>query len=115
MKNLKRFLLLAACLAFAAFAPRAHADDYSYFYDTLQPYGDWVQVEGYGYCWHPNNVDEGWAPYTDGYWAYTDEGWTWVSYEDFGGITYHYGRWTPIEDNGWCWVPDYEWAPAWVS
>ena len=88
---------------------------YDYFYDTLQPYGDWVQVSGYGYCWHPSGVDENWAPYTDGYWAYTDDGWTWVSYEDFGGITYHYGRWTRVEDEGWVWVPGTEWAPAWVS
>ena len=38
-----------------------------------------------------------------------------MSYEDFGGIVYHYGRWVKVEDEGWCWKPDYEWAPAWVS
>jgi hypothetical protein len=38
-----------------------------------------------------------------------------VSYEDWGGITYHYGRWTNLEDEGWCWVPGTEWGPAWVS
>ena len=31
------------------------------------------------------------------------------------GIVYHYGRWTKVEDEGWCWIPDYEWGPAWVS
>ncbi len=89
---------------------------FDYFYDNLQPYGQWIQVEGYGYCWQPNaGQDPNWQPYTDGYWAYTDAGWTWVSYEDFGWITYHYGRWTRVEDAGWVWVPDYQWAPAWVS
>jgi hypothetical protein len=60
-------------------------------------------------------VDDEWAPYTDGYWAYTDAGWTWVSYEDWGGICYHYGRWARLAGLGWCWTPDYEWGPAWVS
>ena len=55
------------------------------------------------------------APYSDGYWAYTDAGWTWVSYEDWGGITYHYGRWVHVRDEGWVWVPEYQWGPAWVS
>jgi hypothetical protein len=56
-----------------------------------------------------------WRPYSDGYWAYTDQGWTWVSYEDFGWATYHYGRWVRLRDRGWFWVPGYTWAPAWVS
>ena len=60
-------------------------------------------------------MDENWAPYTDGYWAYTDSGWTWVSYEDYGGVVYHYGRWTRLPGEGWVWVPGETWAPAWVS
>src|SRR5262249_59564660 len=56
-------------------------------------------------------------PYSDGYWAYTDYGWTWVSYEDFGWATYHYGRWANLDDYGWVWFPgeDLDWGPAWVS
>ena len=88
---------------------------FDYFYDQLEPMGEWVEVDGYGYVWHPNGVDAEWAPYTDGYWSYTDAGWTWVSYEDWGAICYHYGRWLWLEDYGWCWVPGYEWGPAWVS
>jgi hypothetical protein len=88
---------------------------FDFFYDSLRPYGEWIQVADYGLCWKPNDVAADWAPYTDGYWAYTDGGWTWVSYEDFGGIVYHYGRWTNVEDEGWCWVPDYDWGPAWVA
>lgn len=94
----------------------AKADvDFSYFYDNLSPYGEWVDVSPYGYCWRPTVTDPNWRPYTDGYWAFTDAGWTWVSYEDFGAITYHYGRWVRLEDAGWIWHPGYEWGPAWVS
>ncbi|MDQ6765683.1 MAG: hypothetical protein M3Z22_06240, partial [Verrucomicrobiota bacterium] len=71
----------------------------------------------YGYCWQPSIAvsDRHWRPYSDGYWAYTDVGWTWVSYEDFGWATYHYGRWARLRDHGWVWVPGREWGPAWVS
>jgi hypothetical protein len=118
MKIPKIFLLLlGALLASGAMTPpRAHAQvSVNFFYDSLDPYGEWVSDPDYGYCWHPTNVDENWAPYTDGYWAYTDGGWTWVSYEDYGGVVYHYGRWTRLPGEGWVWVPGYTWAPAWVS
>lgn len=112
-------LLLAAALVCGTLFPRtAKADpevSFDFFYDSLDPYGDWIELPDYGYCWRPSNVDEDWAPYTDGYWANTDAGWTWVSYEDWGGITYHYGRWARVPGEGWVWVPDYDWAPAWVS
>lgn len=114
-----KHLALALTALVLGFAPRAaRADEevsFQFFYDTLSPLGEWVQVGDYGDCWRPNDVDEDWAPYTDGYWSYTDAGWTWVSYEDWGGITYHYGRWVRTDEVGWCWVPDYEWGPAWVS
>lgn len=85
-----------------------------FFYDALDPYGDWVQVEGRGYCWRPR-VDRGWRPYTDGGWVSTDYGWTWRSNEPFGWAVYHYGRWTRAPRLGWIWVPGTEWGPAWVS
>src|SRR5260221_3644211 len=114
----KSLLLLAFAALLAVAAPRparAAEVSFDFFYHSLSPYGEWIQVGDYGYCWRPGGVDEDWAPYADGYWAYTDAGWTWVSYEEFGGIVYHYGRWVKVEDVGWCWVPDYEWGPAWVS
>jgi NACalpha-BTF3-like transcription factor len=117
MKTPKAFLFIfAALLAFGAIvSPRARAQvSVDFFYDNLSQYGEWVDCQ-YGYCWHPTNVAPDWAPYTDGYWAYTDQGWTWVSYEDYGGIVYHYGRWVNLEDEGWVWVPGTQWAPAWVS
>ena len=117
--NTPRFfvLLLAAFLALLTPRPaQAQAEvSFDFFYDSLAPHGEWIEVADYGNAWRPTAVDEDWAPYTDGYWAFTDAGWTWVSYEEFGGIVYHYGRWMRVEDEGWCWVPDYEWAPAWVS
>lgn len=101
-------------------APRAQAEtevSLNFFYDNLSSQGNWIEVADYGYCFQPNvavgNAD--WRPYSDGYWAYTDVGWTWVSYEDFGWATYHYGRWSNLADYGWVWVPGYEWGPAWVS
>src|SRR4051812_962389 len=110
------FALAAACGGLIPSTARAQDEvSFDFFYDSLRPYGDWVEVADYGLCWKPASVNEEWAPYTDGYWSYTDGGWTWVSYEDFGGIVYHYGRWTEVADEGWCWVPDYDWGPAWVS
>ena len=88
-----------------------------FFYDNLESDGSWVELADYGYCWQPSVVvsNSKWRPYSDGYWAYTDVGWTWVSYEDFGWATYHYGRWVRLRDRGWFWVPGREWGPAWVS
>lgn len=86
------------------------------FYDALDPLGDWVEVEGYGYCWRPRAAARfDWRPYTDGRWIFSEYGWTWESNESFGWATYHYGRWTRIRRLGWIWVPGTEWAPAWVS
>ena len=100
------------------FAPQAKSQDVSIdlFYNNLNG-GSWIEVGDYGYCWQPDVAvsDPSWRPYADGYWAYTDLGWTWVSYEDYGWATYHYGRWVRLADYGWVWKPGYEWAPAWVS
>jgi hypothetical protein len=88
-----------------------------FFYDNLGSDGSWVEVADYGYCWQPSvaGSNSSWRPYSDGYWAYTEVGWTWVSNEDFGWATYHYGRWARLRDRGWFWVPGREWGPAWVS
>jgi len=87
-----------------------------FFYDALDPQGDWVELDRYGYCWQPTLAkNPGWRPYVDGHWVYTNYGWTWVSQEPFGWATYHYGRWTRVRGLGWVWVPGSEWAPAWVA
>ncbi len=100
--------------------PQARGADVSidFFYNNLSG-GNWIEVADYGYGWQPDVAanDPNWRPYADGYWAYTDEGWTWVSYEDFGWATYHYGRWARLANTGWIWFPgsDLDWGPAWVS
>jgi hypothetical protein len=118
---MKRILLALAVLALLIPAGRqaeAGTDiSVDFFYDNLSDGGNWVEVGDYGYCWQPSVAvsNTGWRPYSDGYWAYTDVGWTWVSYEDFGWATYHYGRWLRLRGRGWVWVPGREWGPAWVS
>ena len=84
------------------------------FQRQLAPYGNWVEVPGYGPCWQPS-VPVGWRPYYDGgHWLYTDNGWYWQSEYPWGDIAFHYGRWTFNGNYGWLWVPGYEYAPAWV-
>ena len=120
LSNMKRIFFALAMLALVLPAlPQARADvSIDFFYDNISG-GNWIDVEGYGYGWQPDVAvsDPNWRPYADGYWAYTDVGWTWVSYEDFGWATYHYGRWANMADYGWVWFPgsDLEWGPAWVS
>jgi hypothetical protein len=114
------FALAIGALALPLTAQPARSADVSidFFYDNLSG-GNWLELGDYGYCWQPDVTvrDPDWRPYTDGYWAYTDLGWTWISYEDFGWATYHYGRWIRLADYGWVWVPgsDLDWGPAWVS
>jgi hypothetical protein len=118
---MKKILIALVMFGFGVSAlQQARGDDVSVdvFYDNLSG-GNWIEVEGYGYGWQPHLAvnDQNWRPYADGYWAYTDDGWTWVSYEDFGWATYHYGRWANLTDYGWVWFPgsDLDWGPAWVS
>ncbi len=89
-----------------------------YFYDTLAPYGAWVDVEGYGRCWRPTVMvaSAGWQPYCDhGHWVYTDDGWYWMSDYSWGWAPFHYGRWFRDARFGWCWYPDTVWGPSWVT
>ncbi|MEY2575632.1 MAG: hypothetical protein QOF80_1119 [Verrucomicrobiota bacterium] len=118
---MKRLLLAVAMLAlvFPALRQAEARTDISidFFYDNIGDDGNWIEAGEYGYCWQPNVAvsNTSWRPYSDGYWAYTDVGWTWVSYEDFGWATYHYGRWARLKGHGWVWAPGREWGPAWVS
>lgn len=118
---MKRLFRAGAILALAFLAIQrveARTDvSIEFFYDNLRDGGNWIEVGDYGYCWQPSVAasNSRWRPYSDGYWAYTDLGWTWISYEDFGWATYHYGRWIRLRARGWVWVPGREWGPAWVS
>jgi hypothetical protein len=114
----KLLSVFATTALLLSFVPQAKSQDVSvnFFYNNLNG-GSWIEVGNYGYCWQPDIAvnDPTWRPYADGYWAYTDDGWTWISYEDFGWATYHYGRWVKLAGYGWIWKPGYEWGPAWVS
>jgi hypothetical protein len=91
---------------------------YPEFYDSLAPYGTWVNVDGYGACWRPTAVvvNPGWQPYFDcGHWAYTDCGWYWMSDYSWGWAPFHYGRWFHHSHWGWCWAPGTVWGPSWVA
>jgi hypothetical protein len=91
---------------------------YSYFYPTLAPYGSWVLVSGYGWCWQPtiSITHEGWRPYCHGgRWLYSDCGWYWDSDYSWGWAPFHYGRWFCPPGHSWVWAPDYTWGPSWVT
>lgn len=115
----KTFVLLLALGAISLLrAPEASAQvsvSISFFYDELSPYGHWASVGRYGDCWIPEHVVSGWQPYSDGEWVYTDYGWTWVSYDPWGGDPYHYGTWVWEPPYGWVWVPGTVWGPSWVT
>ncbi len=86
------------------------------FYDELSPYGTWIQDPQYGYVWRPDADQGDFRPYyTNGRWAMTEYGNTWVSNYDWGWAPFHYGRWVYNRYNQWVWIPDTTWGPAWVS
>jgi hypothetical protein len=105
--------------AYAAEAPLTPPEDSeAMFYDSLSPYGNWVDVNGYGRCWQPTvvTVSPGWQPYYDsGRWVYSDCGWYWHSDYSWGWAPFHYGRWFRHSHLGWCWLPGHTWGPSWVS
>jgi hypothetical protein len=89
----------------------------SYFYDSLAPYGNWVQTEA-GWGWQPMvaSVNPDWLPYSNrGQWELTDDGWYWASDYSWGWAAFHYGRWSRHRNLGWVWIPGSVWAPAWVA
>ena len=124
MKTLLQTFGLAVALVLVGFFGYARAQDntqdnnkvtFQTFYDQLGSEGSWIQTDTYGYVWQPQVNDPSWRPYTNGHWVYSNQGWTWDSDEPWAWATYHYGRWINLDGTGWCWVPGYTWAPAWVS
>lgn len=114
-------LIIIAAIIFIGFASNIEANTNlakrvgGYFYTSLSQHGTWIEI-GYGTpVWRPTIIRKNWSPYYYGQWVYTDYGWYWDSYEPFGYIVYHYGRWYYDDYYGWIWIPDYEWAPAWVE
>jgi hypothetical protein len=92
-----------------------HRINYSYFHDSLAPYGRWEYSDRWGQVWQPSYVDRGFRPYDRGHWVNTREyGWTWASDYEWGSIPFHYGRWVDDPERGWMWIPGYVWGPGWV-
>jgi len=54
----------AGMLTAAAVAPPSGDLNISFFYESLYPYGNWLDVDG-EWCWHPNAaaISPDWAPY----------------------------------------------------
>lgn len=89
-------------------------DLYAYAPD-LDENGSWASVEGYGDCWVPEGLAADWTPYSNGHWTYADWGMTWVPYEPWGWVPFHYGSWFLSAALGWAWYPGSIFAPAWCS
>jgi hypothetical protein len=83
----------------------------------LSFYGSWMMLPGYGYAWQPWGMAPGWSPFFSGYWSsFGLFGPTWISYEPWGWLPYHYGGWV-YAPYGWMWVPGNSamWSPATVT
>src|SRR5215510_3451006 len=92
--------------SYAANAGRYAQSPYQYGVSDLNQYGSYVDVPGYGYCWHPYGVNLGWDPYVNGYWTYSPGfGYLWVSAYPWGWMPYRYGHWVFISGYGWMWQP----------
>jgi DNA segregation ATPase FtsK/SpoIIIE-like protein len=122
MKNMIKFpaFVLGLLLLLTGINQKVMAQDENIslqtFYDELSPYGTWIQDDQYGYVWRPDVDQSEFRPYyTNGHWAMTEYGNTWVSDYDWGWAPFHYGRWVTDRYNEWLWIPDTTWGPAWVN
>ena len=115
--SLSLFLMVCVPVDKASAQPQYDnvSGSYNDFYQDLANYGQWIEDPQYGFVWSPN-VDGSFRPYyTNGYWAMTEYGNTWVSDYPWGWACFHYGRWTYDDYYGWLWIPGPYWGPAWVS
>lgn len=86
IRNIKWIgITLITCLVFVMNTKKTQAEtpmgvSFQVFYDELSPYGDWINDPRHGYIWLPY-VDRDFHPYgSNGHWAMTEYGNTWVSY-----------------------------------
>ncbi|GAB6283382.1 MAG: hypothetical protein STSR0008_21470 [Ignavibacterium sp.] len=117
---MKKIFYISILLLSILFIPKeANAQyvnaNFDYFYSSLRPYGSWIELNDGFVVWRPRVRASYWSPYSVGTWIWTTDGWYWDSYEPFGHIVFHYGRWYFDDYYGWVWVPDNYWAPAWVE
>jgi len=84
---------------------RRHVSPAMTGYQDLDAYGDWRPAADYGTVWYPRTVDDDWAPYRFGRWAWVAPwGWTWIDQSPWGFAPFHYGRWVLIQGR-WAWAP----------
>ena len=78
-----------------------------YGMSDLSSYGSWLSCPGYGFGWQPFGMAAGFTPFYNGYWdMYQGLGWTWVSFEPWGWMPYHFGGWNYASGcGGWTWFP----------
>lgn len=78
-----------------------------YGFSDLSSYGSWLSCPGYGFGWQPFGMAAGFTPFYNGYWdMYSGLGWTWVSFEPWGWMPYHFGGWNYASGcGGWTWFP----------
>ncbi len=112
---MKKMIFILTILTLTTISSEASYRNRPHFYAALKPYGEWITLGHNLNVWRPTYVHIDWKPYTIGRWKWTSIGWYWVSYEPYGEIVYHYGRWEYHPRYGWIWFPDDEWAPAWVE
>ncbi len=95
--------------------PEQHEID---FKAQLNRQGEWLVVRPYGRVWHPHPrlVGPAFVPYlSGGHWTHGKDGWSFESDWAWLALTFHYGRWFMGQDLGWVWLPDQEFAVAWVD
>jgi hypothetical protein len=78
---------------------------YQYGASDLNYYGQYTEDPEYGNVWQPYGVSADWDPFSNGYYANSGLGATWVSAYPWGWMPYRYGRWVFIGGRGWCWSP----------
>jgi hypothetical protein len=83
---------------------------------ALRDAGTWRVDAHYGRLWTPHVAqDPSFTPYVSrGRWRLAREGLYWSSVDDWGAITFHFGRWV-FADRRWSWAPGTRCSPAWVS
>lgn len=89
--------------------------DLNWLQNEMTNWGEWGRIDPWGSVWRPHGTPSWWQPYTRGHWAWCFPGGVvWSGDEPWSWLTDHYGRWNYDQEEGWYWIPDDEWAPAWV-
>ena len=83
-----------------------NSGSYSSGMASLYTYGAFYPCAGYGNCWRPYGVGQGWSPFDSGFW-FTDPsiGMSFIGNQPWGWTPYHYGGWIFDPAFGWMWAP----------